>query len=245
MKVFQILVLITLICGFSFSVKAQSDCRYGLKFIVQDESGKTIENAKLEIVALHSERNLPPYIKLIRMDGAYAFTSSAGQTVNGNFQAVISADGFEIYKQKVNFPICKIQNFNIKLKPLTNEQSISVLTGIVYDANGSVIVGAKVTAINQKRRKFEALTNEEGVYSLALAFNSYNSSSDFIEAKYDITVEMNNFKKSITKDFVFVPSQFGKMQLDVALEIGRWMNVFTAPSRRTKNKSKKLKINKE
>ncbi len=41
-----------------------------------------------------------------------------------------------------------------------------VLTGTVYDANGAVIVKSKVTAVNQKGEKFEATTNDEGVYSL-------------------------------------------------------------------------------
>lgn len=88
----------------------------------------------------------------------------------------------------------------------------SILSGNVYDANGSVIVKAKVTAINQKSEKVETVTTYDGVYTLNLAFNRFNSS-----AKYDIIVEMAGFKKSVIKDFVFIPSQFGKMHLDIAL----------------------------
>ncbi|MGI8640038.1 MAG: carboxypeptidase-like regulatory domain-containing protein [Pyrinomonadaceae bacterium] len=238
MKILQILVLIVLVCGFSSSVKAQADCRYGLKFFVQDEAGKVIENAKLELVGLDSKSNLPSYVKLLRMDDAYIFTSNAGQTVNGDFQVNISADGFRIHQQKVNFPICKVQNFDVKLKPLTNEQINSTLSGTVYDANGSVIVKAKVTAINQKGEKFEVLTNEEGIYSLNLLFNQYNSSFDFTEARYDIIVEMMGFKKSVTKDFVFIPSQFGKMQLDIGLEIQKIIDTIIIPSKKLEKKSK-------
>ena len=89
----------------------------------------------------------------------------------------------------------------------------SILSGTVYDANGSVVVRAKVIAINQKEEKVETVTNDEGIYTLNLAVNRNNSS-----AKYDIIVETAGFKKSVTKDFVFVPPQFGKMQLDIALE---------------------------
>ena len=39
----------------------------------------------------------------------------------------------------------------------------TTLTGTVYDANGAVIVKSKVTAVNQKGEKFEAVTNEDGV----------------------------------------------------------------------------------
>ncbi len=194
MKVLQILILTALVCGFNFSVNAQADCRYGLKFSIQDESGKVIENAKLELAGLDGKSKLPSYVKLIRLGGAYVFTSWAGQTVNGNFQLIVSADGFEIYKQKVNFPICKIENYNVKLKRTTDKQNSSVLSGIVYDANGAVIVGAKVIATNEKGEKFQTLTNEEGVYVLNLSFNSYDSktSFNFRMAKYEVVVDLTN-----------------------------------------------------
>lgn len=118
----------------------------------------------------------------------------------------------------------------------TNNKSI--LSGTVYDANGSVVVKAKAAAINQKGEKFEASTNDEGIYSLNLPFNKYDASYNFKEAKYNIIVEMNGFKKSIIKDFVFVPSQFGKMQLDIGLEIETIIDVITVPSKKINKKSK-------
>src|SRR5688572_7508916 len=103
----------------------------------------------------------------------------------------------------------------------------SVLSGTVYDANGSVVTNAKVSAFNQKGEKFETRTNDEGVYTLNLPFNQYLNSTDFREAKYNILVEANGFKNSITKDFVFIPSQFGKMRLDIGLEIKTFVNIIT------------------
>jgi len=222
MKVLQVLVLIGLVCSFSFSIKAQADCRYGLKFFVQDEAGKIIENAKLELVSLDNRLKLPSYVRLIRMDNAYLFTSSAGTTVDGDFQVNISAEGFEIHQQKVNFPVCKIQDFDINLKPLAKEQNISILSGSVYDANGALIIKAKVTAINEKGEKFETLTNDTGIYVLNLPFNLYDTSKsviDFKIAKYEIIVESEYFEKFIIKDFKFVPSYKGKMNLDFALDL--------------------------
>lgn len=219
MKVLQILVLIVLVCGFSFSTKAQADCRYGLKFFIRDESGMAIDNAKLELVNVDGKSNLPSYVKLIRIEEAYVFTSWAGQTVNGDFQVNISANGFEIHQQKVNFPICKIQNFEVKLKPLTKEQEKSTLTGNVYDANGSLIVKAKITAINEKGEKFEAVTNDEGTYHLYLPFNPYHSKIEFKVARYEITVVKEGFEKNSVKDFKFVPSSKSKMYLDFALDV--------------------------
>ena len=96
----------------------------------------------------------------------------------------------------------------------------SNLTGTVYDANGAVVVKAKVKAVDVRGIKFEALTNDEGVYVLTLPFNKYDSQRGFEEAKYDVFVESSGFKTSETRGYVFIPSQFGKMYLDIGLEIG-------------------------
>jgi hypothetical protein len=95
----------------------------------------------------------------------------------------------------------------------------AVLSGAVYDANGSLIVGAKVIAKNEKGEMFETVTNDEGIYVLNLPFNQYNSKADFKIAKYDITVEQKHFEKILLKGFNFVPSYEGKMILDMALDV--------------------------
>jgi hypothetical protein len=223
MRILQVLILIGLVCSFSFSIKAQADCRYGLKFFVQDEAGKTIENAKLELVSLDSKSKLPSYVKLIRIDNAYLFTSHAGTTVSGDFQVIVSAEGFETHQQKVNFPVCRIQDFDINLKSLTKEQNTSILSGSVYDAYGAVIIKAKVTAKNEKGETFEAETNNEGIYFLKLPFNNYDpktASSKFKISKYVIIVDLEErgFEKSVIKDFKFISTFSGKMIFDIALD---------------------------
>jgi len=254
MKFLQVLVLFILLCGFSYSVKSQADCRYGLKFIVRDEAGKTIENAKLELIGSDSKTKLPSYVKLIRLDDAYVFTSTAGQTVNGNFQVKISADSFSVYEQKVNFPVCKIQTFEIKLKVLENTEKLitlsgvtfanaqkAVLSGNVYDAYGALIVEAKITVINEKGEKFETVTNDEGFYILDLHFNPYNSKTDFKIAKYEIIVIKEGFEKNFIKDFKFVPSSKGKMNLDFALDVFVNINTIIIDSSNKKIKRKNNK----
>ena len=96
----------------------------------------------------------------------------------------------------------------------------SELTGTVYDANGAVVVGAKISALSSDGKKFETVSNDRGVYVLTLPFNKYEASRAFKESRYDIYVESPGFKRSVTKGYVFIPSQFGKMFLDIGLEIG-------------------------
>lgn len=105
---------------------------------------------------------------------------------------------------------------------LTNAQK-SILTGTLYDATGAVIPKEKVTAINEKGEKFEALTNEDGVYSLSLPFNSYEAKKptpDFRVAEFEIVVDLEyrGFEKLSIKDFKFVPAYSGKMFFDIALD---------------------------
>lgn len=109
---------------------------------------------------------------------------------------------------------------------VTNAQK-SVLTGSVYDASGSVIIKAKVTAINEKGEKFETLTNNDGIYILNLPYYPYRSSGDFKIVKYEIIVEKVNFEKTIIKNFKFVPSYTGKVNLDFAMDVFENINTIT------------------
>jgi hypothetical protein len=97
----------------------------------------------------------------------------------------------------------------------------AVLSGTVYDANGAVIPETIITATNEKGEKFATLTNGEGFYVLNLPFNQYESKSSagFKVAKYAISAEQKHFEKFVLKDFKFVPSTNGKMNLDIALDV--------------------------
>lgn len=106
------------------------------------------------------------------------------------------------------------------LAALVNAQK-AILTGTVYDANGAVIIKAKVTAVNQKGEKFEAFTNDEGIYVLTLPYKDYDSTPNFKIAKYDITVDRENFgfEKFVLKDFKFVGKFNVQMNIDFALDV--------------------------
>jgi hypothetical protein len=120
----------------------------------------------------------------------------------------------------------------------------ATLSGNVYDANGALIVGAKVTAINEKGQKFETRTNDEGVYILSLLFNPYYSTANFKIAKYEIIIDAAGFEKNSIKEFKFIPSSKGKMQLDFALNVKTYVDPIILDSTKKKeNKSIKKKGN--
>ncbi len=105
---------------------------------------------------------------------------------------------------------------------LVNAQK-AILSGTLYDATGAVIPKSKVTVINERGEKFEVLTNDDGVYSLSLPFNSYDaktSSANFRIAKFEIVVDLEyrGFEKFSVRDFKFVPAYSGKMIFDIALD---------------------------
>ena len=104
------------------------------------------------------------------------------------------------------------------LTVLANAQK-AVLSGTLYDATGAIIPKEKVTATNERGEKFEALTNDDGVYSLSLPFNK-TSSADFRIAKFEIVVDLEyrGFEKFSVRDFKFIPAYSGKMIFDIALE---------------------------
>ena len=112
----------------------------------------------------------------------------------------------------------------------------AILTGSVCDANGAVIVKSKVTAVNQNGEKFEALTNEDGIYTLNLPYNDYQPTYTFRIAKYDITVESNGFEKFTLKDFKVVGKYAKQMYLDFALDAFVNVNTISVPSENKKPK---------
>jgi hypothetical protein len=104
--------------------------------------------------------------------------------------------------------------------PKVKQASTSVLTGTVYDARGAVIPRIKIIAVNAEGKRFEAVTNDDGVYLLNLPYNEYPGTGTFKGAQYDLIVEsQKGFPKSETRGFVFVPAYSGKMYFDIALGV--------------------------
>lgn len=97
----------------------------------------------------------------------------------------------------------------------------AVLSGTITDKSGAVIPNARIFAMSETDKKFEAVTNDQGIYILNLFFDSSDTTSDKSKmAKYEITIDAENrgFKKFILKDFKFVFSPDGKMNFDIALD---------------------------
>src|SRR5688500_12916503 len=115
---------------------------------------------------------------------------------------------------------CVLFLFALPIFVLAQTTGFSKLTGTVFDAEGSVVVGAKITAVAAEGKRFHATTNDEGMYELTLSYNRYDRTLKFRESKYDVIVDAVGFRRSETKGYVFIPSQFGKMTFDIALEVG-------------------------
>lgn len=192
---------------------------YGAALTITDEADKPIENVSIKIVP-QQEDDYTINRKFVREEknsAVYRISFSEGYFVKGRYKIIISAAGYETADALLEFPHCKRQKFEFRLKTGQNRDR-SILTGTIYDARGSVVPNAKVSAVSQNGEKFEAASDGEGVYVLNLPFNRYPA-ANFREARYDITVEMNGFKKTQIDDFVFIPSSTGKMNLDVGLEL--------------------------
>jgi hypothetical protein len=141
--------------------------------------------------------------------------------------------------------ILRILSLVLGLAVLANAQT-AVLSGTVYDANGSVIVNAKVTAftqIDEKLQKIESNTNDEGVYKLDLPVKQNKETRIFIITKYVFIVYAQGFEKFEFKGFNFAPSSKGEMKLDFALNVGAFIEPIKVNSNKKKTKNKGKTIN--
>jgi hypothetical protein len=215
----RLLFLLFIFICFAAGANAQVCGQFTTTLMVKTEDNKAVENSVVQLVALgKDETKNKTFVRDETDRSKFSITFNEGHVMSGKYKIIVSADGFETAEKEVGFPHCKHQYFEFNLKAVKSNEAI--LTGTVYAPNGAVIPGAKITAVNQKWGKFEARTNDEGIYVLNLSFNLYDSktASNFKIAKYEITVESVGFKKSIAREFLFVQSYLGKMQFDIALE---------------------------
>jgi hypothetical protein len=169
-----IFALMALTFGFSLSVKAQEDCLYGFKIYVRDETGNRIENAKLEASGLTERDELPDYVKPHLVEGgAYMMASDAGVTVKGNFVLRVSAEGFDTYERRFNFPVCEYQRFELRLRPQGSTakadfERLFNLHGKVFDEGMKPFGDAKVEAKSAEGRVYQTSSNAYGFYEIDL-----------------------------------------------------------------------------
>lgn len=115
-----------------------------------------------------------------------------------------------------------------------------ILTGVVYDINGAVIVsGTTVIAYNGNGKKYGSVTNDEGIYKIDLPL-----------AAYKIEVAAPGFCPKQVEDFIIVNSTHGKMSLDFVLEVAashapsckQEKIIEEQPKRKTKRKARPIII---
>jgi hypothetical protein len=93
--------------------------------------------------------------------------------------------------------------------PVQTGEPTMLLTGVVYDHNGSVIVtGTSIVASGAGEKSYQTTTDEEGIYRLKLPLGIYQ-----------IKVSAPHFCPSEVARFRVVDSTHGKMSLDFVLEV--------------------------
>ncbi len=168
----RILVLIVFLFGVSLGVEAQEDCLYGFKIYVHDQAGKAVKGAKLEAAGVTEKDVLPADVKpIVSYSGAYMLANDAGTTIKGDFLLKASADGFETYERRINFPVCQLQRFELRLRPKGSTAEASFdrlfnLHGTVYDEAQKPFGGANVEATYANGRVFQATSNAYGFYEM-------------------------------------------------------------------------------
>ncbi len=96
-----------------------------------------------------------------------------------------------------------------KIARPANETDYSILTGTVFDDYGSIIVGAKIVASGRDGTKWEAFVDEKFVYVLELPLGTYT-----------LQISKEGFCPAVFREYRIVKSTFGKLSLDVALNVG-------------------------
>jgi Carboxypeptidase regulatory-like domain len=168
----RILVLIVFLFVFGLSVEAQEDCLHGFKIYVHDQAGKAVKGAKLEAAGVTEKDVLPADVKpVVSYSGAYVIADDAGRTIKGDFLLKASAEGFEPDERRINFPVCELQRFELRLQPKGSKAEASFdrlfnLHGTVFDEAQKPFGGANVEATYANGRVFQATSNAYGFYEM-------------------------------------------------------------------------------
>jgi hypothetical protein len=169
-----VLALIALTFCFSFGVKAQEDCVYGFKIYARDKAGKAVENGKIKVSTLSETDKLPSNVtSYVEKSGVYNVHGYGGTTVKGDFVLNVSAEGYEAYERKFNFPVCEMQSFELRLRAVGSTEKASFerlfnVHGKVYDEEMKPFGNAKVEAKSAEGRVYQTSSNAYGFYEIDL-----------------------------------------------------------------------------
>lgn len=87
-----------------------------------------------------------------------------------------------------------------------DKEKLFVLSGIVYDAEKSLVPVTEITAKNKDGRKFQTFSNEKGVYRISIPFREYT-----------VAFRKDGFKKSVYTNVENLTAD--EKKIDVSLEI--------------------------
>jgi Carboxypeptidase regulatory-like domain len=167
MKIFQILVLITSICGFSFFANAQADCIYNFRLSVLDEKGKAINNAEVGFEG----RKLSYY----NDTKDFSFSHFGGC---GKYKGLlkVNAEGFNKFEKDIGF--VGFIGYELRLKAKNSEkptifEELAILKGSVKDANGAVIPKVQIALKNDREKVVETFSNDNGYFDFMVHSGKY------------------------------------------------------------------------
>jgi hypothetical protein len=175
-----LLALIVSIFGFSRSAQAQEDCVYGYRIYVRDDTGKVIQNAKLELSGLSERDKVPANISSYAdKNGVHNIHGYGAAAVEGDFLLKISAEGFETYERQFKFPACELQSFELSLHPVGSTakadfERLFTVHGKVFDEEMKPFGNAKVEAKISDGRVYQTYSNAYGYYTFDLPKGSAN-----------------------------------------------------------------------
>lgn len=212
----KLILLAVLFCGLSLFAKAQADCVVQNKIVVRDYDRNIVKNVRLEIYTVDKAGNKTFAFSPQKVENEVSyfvstmgwFRPAGGKSFyfSDNYRLKVSAENFKDHERSIKFDRCQAQELDVILERV--DQKIK-LTGVVYDHQGSIIIGAKVKAFNKKGEIVENVTDENGIYLL-------NLSPDF----YTIEFEKAGFKKLFVQNYQLVNSTYGKVNYDLVLEVG-------------------------
>jgi Carboxypeptidase regulatory-like domain len=111
---------------------------------------------------------------------------------------------------------------------LQSGRTNTILTGTVYDINGSVIVLSRVVAYSLDGKEYDATTNDEGIYKIQVP-----------SAVYTVVATAPGFCLKRISHFRVVKAASGKMSLDMVLEVAderKPCAIESMPSRKSEKK---------
>jgi hypothetical protein len=154
-------------------VRAQADCGYGFKIYVKDAAGKVIENAKTEVAGLTAKDKLPAAFRATSSKEAYFVAVTYGTPVRGNFLLSVSAEGFETYEWRFNFPVCEVQSFELRPVPKGSTararfERLLTVHGKVFDEDKKPFGNASIVARSADGRVYQTTSNAYGYFKFDL-----------------------------------------------------------------------------